>query len=361
MFAWAGPQPEWYPPAVRRALVRLSIVLAVVAGVFAVWAFHRTGELRSLEPLSVGTCTRVEGAPGAEDIVLHAASGTAFVSSLDRWALSAGEPVNGRIFAYDLAARSLTDVTPYEPAVFRPHGLALYEEDGELLLFVVNHPGATEHTIEILRYDGVRFHHVHTVEDDLLVSPNDVVAVGPRSFYATNDHGAAAGWRYFVEDVLNQARGTVVYWDGEKMSSIAGGLAYANGIAASRFGREIYVAGTTHGVLYVFSRDGDTGALGRPHEIDLGTGADNLTVDRHGMLWIAAHPKLMTHFRYRRGLTDRSPSQVLWVDTGGATDPPVRPVYLNLGEEISASSVAVPHGDRLLIGSVYESFVDCER
>ncbi len=344
-----------------RVLLRLVGVLVAVLAVFAVWALDRTGELRGLEPLAVGDCTRVEGAPGAEDLALHRGSGTLFVSSLDRRALAAGEAVGGRILAYELATRTLTDATPEEPAVLRPHGISLLDAGGEIRLFVVNHPSANEHTIEILRFDGGRFRHLETVTDELLVSPNDVVAVGPRSFYATNDHGSRAGWRRFAEEALDLARGSVVYWDGTKMTPVAGGLAYANGIAASHRGREIYVAGTTRGLLYVFARDAETGALGRPFEIALDTGADNLTVDRHGMLWVAGHPKLLTHFRYRHGLAERSPSQVLWVDSDQATDPPVRPVYMDLGSEISGSSVAVPYGNRLLIGSVYESFLDCER
>lgn len=344
-----------------RVLFRLLVALAVVVAVFALWALDRTGELRSLEPLAFGDCERVEGAVGSEDLAIHRGSGVAFVSSLDRRALAAGEEVNGRILAYDLGTRTLTDATPSAPEVFRPHGVSVYDAGSEILLFVVNHPSPTSHAIEILRFDGERFEHVETVTDELLVSPNDVVAVGPRAFYATNDHAAATGWRRFAEEALALARGTVVYWDGEAMSRVADGIAYANGIAASHFGGEIYVAGTTRGLLYIFGRDLETGALGRPYEMALDIGVDNLTVDRHGMLWVAGHPKLFTHFRYRRGRAERSPSQVLWVDTDEAIDPPVRPVYRDLGAEISASSVAAVFGSRLLIGSVYESFLDCER
>lgn len=343
-----------------RFVLRFLLALVVVAGVFFFWVLVRTGELRSLEPLAVGDCTLVEEAVGAEDLTIHRGGDTAFVSSLDRRALIAGEAVNGKIYAYELATRALTDVTPEKPAVFRPHGLSLYQDGNDLILFVVNHPGG-DHAVEILRFGDDRFEHVKTVTDELLVSPNDLVAVGPRAFYATNDHGAAAGFGRFSEDALGLARGSVVYWNGETMTRVAEGIAYANGIAASRFGREVYVAGTTRGVLYVFTRDLDTGALGEPFEIALGSGPDNLSVDRHGMLWVAAHPKLLTHFRYRHGRAERSPSQVLWVDTDMATDPPLRSVYLDPGDQISASSVAAPYGSRLLIGSVYESFLDCER
>ncbi len=229
---------------------------------------------------------------------------------------------------------------------------------------MVNHPGgrgAAAHAVEILRFEGGRFRHLETVRGELLVSPNDVAAVGRRAFYVTNDHGAGGGWRRFAEEALGLARATVVYFDGETMTRVADGLAYANGIATSRYGGEIYVAGTTRGLLYVFGRDADTGALGRPFEIPLGTGVDNIEVDRHGMLWIAAHPKLLSFFRHARDAGRRSPSQVLWVDSDQTAEPPVRPVYLDLGDELSGSSVAAPWGSRLLIGSVFEGFLDCQR
>ena len=350
---------------VRKLLIRLVVVLVVLVGVFALWVLVRSGQLRSLEPMAIGDCTMVEGAPGAEDLVVDRGQGVAFVSSLDRRALAAGEVVDGRILAYDLGSRELTDVTPAELTGFRPHGLSLYQADGEALLFVVNHPpaaaGGVEHAVEILRFDGERFQLVESVTGDPLVSPNDVVAVGPRSFYVTNDHGAAAGWRRFAEDALGLARGSVVYFDGETMTRVADRIPYANGIAASRYGREIYVAGTTHGILYIYARDLETGALGEAFEMPLGTGLDNIEVDRHGMLWIAAHPKLLSLFRHRFDAEALSPSQVLWVDTDQSADPPVRPVYLNLGDELSGSTVAVPFGSRLLIGSVFEGFLDCER
>ena len=96
--------------------------------------------------------------------------------------------------------------------------------------------------------------------------------------------------------------------------------------------------------------------------LDLGTGLDNITMDRYGMLWMAAHPKLMTFVSHAKDAAKQSPSEVLWVDPDQNADPPVRTVFLSLGEDLSGASVAVPWGSRLLIGSVFEPhFLDCER
>ena len=255
-----------------KRLLRIVVILAVAGGLFYFWVLVRTREMRTLEPLATGECELVEDAVGAEDITIHRSSATAFVSSFDRRAERRGETVNGRILAYDLETRALVDVTPEEPAVFRPHGIAIYQDRAALLLFVVNHRDERS-TIEILEYNGARLSHRETIADPLLISPNDLVAVGPRSFYVTNDHGAAGGWKVVLEDFFGLARAGVVYFDGEGMTRVAEGLAYANGIQASRYGREIYVAGTTRGLLYIFGRDVETGELGKPFEMPLGTGS----------------------------------------------------------------------------------------
>jgi arylesterase/paraoxonase len=67
----------------------------------------------------------------------------------------------------------------------------------------------------------------------------------------------------------------------------------------------------------------------------------------------------MKHYRDRWTL---SPSQVLQLtpQPGGGYD--VEEVYLDDGDEISASSVAAVRGNRLLIGAIFESkFLDCRR
>ena len=343
-----------------KRLLRIVAILAVAGGLFYFWVLVRTGEMRTLEPIAIGDCKLIADAPGAEDITIHRPSATAFVSSFDRRGADRGEDPRGRILAYDLRTSALRDVTPEKPRVFRPHGIALHEDGDGLRLFVVNHRDKAS-TVEILDYEASRWVWSETIADELLISPNDLVAVGPRSFYATNDHGAGGGWRRFLEDFLGLARAGVVYFDGQTMRPVADGLAYANGIQVSLRGREMYVAGTTRGLLYIFERDVETGDLGEPVAMPLGTGVDNLEIDRHGMLWLAAHPKLLTFFRHIRDENRLSPSQVLWVDPDQSYEPPVRPVYLDLGTELSGSSVAAPWGDRLLIGSVFEGFLDCLR
>jgi hypothetical protein len=127
-------------------------------------------------------------------------------------------------------------------------------------------------------------------------------------------------------------------------------------------GDELYVAATTAGEMLVYDRDVESGDLAFRKAIATGTGVDNLTVDAHGELWIGAHPHLFSFVRHAGDRARRSPSEVVWVDPDELAEPPVRRVWLDLGEALSGSSVAVPYGSRILIGSVFEPhFLVCDR
>ena len=75
---------------------------------------------------------------------------------------------------------------------------------------------------------------------------------------------------------------------------------------------------------------------------------------------IGSHPKVYTFSRHMKDSTVLSPSQVyrFSIDNSGYN---IDEVYLNLGEELSGSTVAAVYGRTILIGSVFESyFLDCK-
>jgi hypothetical protein len=78
------------------------------------------------------------------------------------------------------------------------HGIDYFERSPtELTFFAINHR-RTGSVIEVLEYkigDNV-VQYKETIQHDLIETPNDVVALGPRSFYVTNDHRYKSGfWR----------------------------------------------------------------------------------------------------------------------------------------------------------------------
>ena len=87
--------------------------------------------------------------------------------------------------------------------------------------------------------------------------------------------------------------------------------------------------------------------------LPVGTAPDNIDVAADGSLWIGAHSSLLGLVLHFIVGTD-APSQVLRmeVDGDGLGGDKVEEIYLNRGEEISASSVGVTYGDKLLIGSI---------
>lgn len=347
-------------------IVRLAVAALVFGGGFALWRADKAGQFRTLEPLALAECTQVPGVVGPEDLTVHRDDAIAFVSATDRRDAEA----RGGVWAYDLKpaksdAPLLRELTADFEGTLRPHGLSLRRShfDGDSL-FVVNHPGgeAGEHTVEIFDWRARKLTHRKTVTDPLLVSPNDVVAIDGERFYATNDHGTGPGLGRTLDDLFGRKRSNVVYWDGESMRIVADGLGYANGINLSKDGSLVWVAATTEGAIHIYDRDKETGDLSHWHTEVLGTGVDNIEVDLHGSLWIGAHPKLLSFLRHAGDAEKLSPSEVLWYDPDRRLDPYVRPVYLDLGEELSGISVAAPFGSRVLMGSVFEPYLlVCQR
>jgi len=335
-----------------------GIVFSLVVAWRIIDTIHHAGEFKTLAPHSTGTFQKIGGAVGAEDITIHPQTGMAFISSNDRRAIFRGEQTQGAIFGYDLKAATpaLKNLTKdfYQP--LHPHGISLYlGENGAASLFAVNHRPDGEY-VEVFDYRDSMLVHRESIRGDLMNSPNDVVAVGPRSFYATNDHGYASAFGRTLEEYLQLESSYVVYYDGQNFQKAANDLAYANGINVSRDGRTLYVAACVGLKINVYDRDRASGVLTFKNEIPLGTGVDNIELDAEGNLWIAAHPQLLTFTRHAKDETKPSPSEVLQISLHENGAYKINQIYLNLGEEISGASVAAVFGQKLLIGSVFEKY-----
>lgn len=343
---------------------KLALVAFVTLGLLA-WfvldTLQAAGHFKTIEPHFDGSCRPVGGMPGPEDITVHPDTGIAFISSTDRRAQRAGQAVRGAIYALDLGS---TEPEPTKLITelghgFQPHGLSLFRgPDDQESLFVVSHPDG-RHTVEIFDVRAGALAHRETLTDELLRSPNDVLAVGPRQFYATNDHRHTTGFRRTAEDLLRRADSDIVYYDGSAFRVVAENVAYPNGITMSPDGLSVYVASTTGRAVLRYDRDPETGSLSFRKSYDAGTGVDNLEVASDGTVWIGAHPQMLAFLKNARDPESFSPSQVLSLDPSSGT---FREEFLSLGDDLSTSSVAAVHGKLLLIGSVFdEHILLCER
>jgi arylesterase/paraoxonase len=350
--------------AMVKKLFLVAMILVVVAGGWFLHLLWITGQFKTIEPHFAGECTPISGVVGPEDITIHPETGIAYISASDWRAVNSGKSPNGGIYAYDLNSNfpQLIHITPGAGNDFHPHGISLYVgENGQDSLFVVNHGGG-RHRIEIYDLRGGRLFHRKTIVGPMLVSPNDIVAVGPDQFYVSNDHRYTSGIRQVLENYLRLKLSNVVYYDGSRFAEAASGIGYANGINVSSNGKIIYLCAVTEGALYIFNRDIASGELTLQQKIDLGTGVDNIEMDSDGGLWIGAHPQLLSFVQHAQDPTKLSPSQILYLNLKSDDKYEVKEIYLNKGEEISASSVAAVYKDRMLIGAVFDpKFLDCKR
>lgn len=357
-----------------RFLSRILIVVAVLVVAFFLYLNGVSGEFKSIEVVEQGECVAVSGAPGAEDIDQHRAAGISLFSSTDRTAMVRGAKVSGGVYAWPHDGSSAPRLLTGDDPDIRPHGLSVVETGANsAVVFVVDHRGSDGEAGDVVQvYDwrpmeseegiGGALEKVASHRDPVLRSLNDVAGLADGTFYATRDHGAEAGLARLLEDVLRLGGGGVIHWDGTTYREVADGIAYANGIAVDEENELVYVSSTTTGRILVFDRDQGTGDLAEREIIETGTGVDNLELDRFGNVWVGAHPKLLTFMRHAGDPTRRSPSEALWIASEASTDPRVRTVWRNEGEALSGSSVVVPVGGRLLIGSVFEPDVlVCER
>lgn len=357
----------------RNIVVGLVGVLTIVS-FFLVRTLYQSNYFATLSPSFDGTCTSLPSPPGPEDIELDRRSGIAYVSSTDRRAaiVSGFESGEGDIFVLDMSApeegfMALNASAGSSLEHFLPHGISLYRDEvGRTTLMAVNHPTLGENTIEIFdlfeeEVEGAvvrQLVHRRTVSGDLIISPNDVLAIGHDQFYATNDHGSRSGLGSLLEDYLRLDRSSVIYFDGESTTVAAKGLTYANGIAMSEDGSQVVVAETTDSTVRFYTRDLESGDLSLVDKVEVHTGVDNVDRAADGSYWIGSHAQLLKFVGHAADKTVLSPSHVIRVvPTENGAGGKVEQIYLNLGDEISGASVAVEHNGQMLIGQVFDPHV----
>jgi arylesterase/paraoxonase len=337
-------------------------IAAIIAGLFFLAAITATiglysfNHFRTIERSFAGRCTPVTGVVGPEDIQTGGPGGLTFISSLDRRSKSA----RGGVHVFDLddplAESFWRDRTGGAPEAFRPLGLDYYEDANVRRLFVVNQANKSVELFDVM--DDGELVYLETFSERRMTSPNNIVAVGPRSFYVTNDvrpgRGSMLAELHFL---MRTPSGQVLYTDGVFWRVAAEGLRFANGIDISPDGREVYVAETAGQSLQVFNREATTGDLTPERTIKLNTAPDNINVDSAGTVWIAAMPRPLDVPRLFADRKARAPSEVMRINPMGEPET----VYLDDGVEISASTVAARVGRKLLIGALYEEkFLICD-
>ncbi len=335
--------------------VLLFFVLLLVA--FVAYTLTSTGYFRTIEPHFEGKVAQKIDVVGAEDMTIARDGKFLVISSDDRAATKKGEPKQGGIYWMDLSGGE----APFEVKLisdnfkkpFHPHGISLLQLDSaNYKLWVINHVDG-KHSIEVFHLRGDSLTHLQTLKDEMMISPNDIVAVGENEFYFTNDHYYTSKTGALAEGYLALGVATVVYFDGEKYREVTDGIAYANGINWDANRNLVYVASARDFLVKVYERTQD-GSLSFVENIDCETGVDNIEVDEKGDLWIGAHPSLMAYTAYANFEEEKAPSEVLKLSYKGRGNYTLKSLFLDDGAKVSASSVAVVYGNFLFIGNVMD-------
>lgn len=345
-----------------KKLLKFILIFLLIIALFALNAVWQSGSFKTIENSFAGTNQKVENIVGVEDITIDQTTGTAFLSSDDRWAkLLRKQPTKGAIYTLNLndsMPHPLSMTAHFADEDFHPHGISLYQTpEGKKMLFVVNHK-QSKNTIEIFEYKNDSLIHQKTISDAHLVSPNDVVGVGENAFYFTNDHNEMASkWRS-IKDLMTIGTGNVCYFDGQKIYSTSiKGIKYANGINISADSKKLYVASTSGKKILFYDRDIATGMLTKTTEWDANTGVDNIEIDHEGNLWVGCHPQMLKFLSHAKDESKWSPSEIIKLTMLSNGQMEQKTIYMNDGSEISGSSVGAVYNDKLLIGPVFQNHI----
>jgi arylesterase/paraoxonase len=316
-----------------------------------------SGMFAGLKPKLIDQCRKVDVFPGTEDVTIDPELNVAFISADDRRATFAGKPVQGGVFVLKLdGSDRVMKASPDSFGEFHPHGISLWRgADGRKRFFAINHTLNDGDKVEVFDVGlGGALLHVDTIAFPAMSSPNDIVGVGPRSFYVTNDRGIKEGFMAQVEAYFALPLSSLAYFDGQDGRIAARGLTYANGINVSADGKTLYATEFLARKVSIYDRDPATGALKKRKSIKVNTGPDNVEIAADGALWIGGHSKVFDFLKHAEDPAAISPSHVIRVnpETGLRED-----VLIDIDGKINASSVGAVWDNTLIVGAVFDGHV----
>ncbi|XP_078620891.1 serum paraoxonase/arylesterase 2-like [Branchiostoma floridae x Branchiostoma japonicum] len=358
-------------PVYMRWIVIVFLAWGVLQHLIKLWftlGYHKA-VLYNHQP---GPCRVVPGVEhGAEDITTLP-NGLAFISS-GLWL--PGSPhsrseVRGRILTFNFSdpesgVKELNFSEEFDLENFNPHGLSVWTDplSGRISVLVISHQRRKDQ-VEVFTFDVATetLEHQETIRDELIYSGNDLLALGPDSFYLTNDvsHGArGSSLARKLETYLLLPFGNVVFYNGTQARPVAEGLVFPNGVNMSPDRRYLYVGAGFTEELRIFRRFANN-SLVQIESLPLHSFVDNIEVDpQTGDLYIGLHPVIGKTPMIHYDPWDPPGAQVLRIKNA-VTGPDITELFVNNGTKLQGSSVASFHKGALLIGSVFDRLLYCE-
>ncbi|XP_043921872.1 serum paraoxonase/arylesterase 2-like [Protopterus annectens] len=352
-------------------LLTVGVVLGGLLGLLSErFLTYRSRLLYDREPENkdLPNCRLIEGIEyGSEDLVILP-NGLTFISSgLKSPILKSFAPDRpGEIFLLDLNEADPKPVVlkisdGFDVSSFNPHGVSAHieETDNVVYVFVVNHPHGTS-TVEIFKFEEENNYllHLKTIKHELLPSIDDIVALGPESFYATVDYYFANFIMQYVEILLGLPWSSVVYYSPTDVKEVACGFYFTNGINISPARKYIYIADSLDHSIHIMGKD-DNNSLTPVKVIPLETIPRSIDVDPvTGNLWVGCLPNCWKLFNY----DPESPpgSEVILIQNILSDEPVVTQVYANNGSVLQGSSVAAVYEKKLIVGTGFHKALLCD-
>jgi arylesterase/paraoxonase len=329
-------------------------VLGAVAAFFVARYEMVQGAFTALEPVSPGACRAIAvGIHGPEDFEIDAPHNVIFVSSLNRQAKVPNSDPQDGLYLLKLDDPTAAPVKLAGTSLdFHPHGISLFRDQGgnETLMVIDHRPRGAQmiETYGISYATGTpKLSQQNAIQSGLLVSPNDLAAIGPDAFYVTNDHVTKTALGRFAEDYLLWPHADVMAFNGTGFRIAAQRLALPNGILAR--GGYLYVTAMNERQLLAFSRQDFIGNLDPIGALSLPARLDNISTDAAGDLIVAGQgkPGSAQVFRVRLG-PDGVPQSY-------------ETLFSDDGHMLNGASSAAIYGGHLFIGSARDSkMLECD-
>ncbi|GAA5961203.1 hypothetical protein JCM3765_001263 [Sporobolomyces pararoseus] len=305
----------------------ISISLAILQPRISTFGIFRSPS----PPLNVdpAQCQPIDGLEACEDAWVDHELGLAYLACSTRevrsnWAPALGSlsasklpsvsPDTLKLFSFSSGLHSTIELSglPPDSQGLWVHGIEgfLHSDNETISLFVVSHRPRLDRSvaenqgadsvIEIFEAKRGKSHArwIKTVRSELVVTPNNLVATGPRSFFVSNDHRRKVHWTRKLEMVHSEPS-SVVHCDAsrsddEEPCTVAiDGLIYPNGIAQSPDGSTFFIASTMTGEITTYEIQADYTLFPLPAKISLNRPIDNIHVSPStGSIYASTFPKM---------------------------------------------------------------------
>ncbi|KAG0048034.1 hypothetical protein BGZ83_006959 [Gryganskiella cystojenkinii] len=340
--------------------------------------------LGTIQPFNTAGCKVIPGLEACEDVHIHHGSGLAFTTCGNSEARKLWYPAMNKRNDTGAPERAFKDefviydikTDKYEvmkidglpentDRVF--HGLGIYDRSAtDLTIFAINHRRGGS-VVEVLEYsigDKV-LQYKETIRHPLITTPNDIVAMGPREFYVSNDHRHPSGAMREVEELFRRPWANIVYSSPESTFVAFEGVVSANGMTSNPERTKLFVSACQGGAMHVLEPQPDH-TLAQLDHVKLDFYNDNPSYDpASGSVFVTGHVQVLTMVAHLKELGRKveGPSKVIKMSPnplagkGDENQPAykVETVLVDDGKLISTGTVAAVDRERgvMLIGTAF--------